>query len=97
MFKVSFDPPDFAPVELEPGVELFDALDGPHSPVFFGCKSGNCGTCLIQLSEESFQSMPPPSEEERDLLDAFAPGKPFARLACQVRVSCDLKIRCGLD
>lgn len=91
--KIAFEDKGFEALEIAPGTPLADALDGPHSPVFFGCKSGNCGTCLVELDPEGAKLLPPPEENERDLLEALAPDSPTARLACQLSPNHDLKIK----
>jgi ferredoxin len=90
--RISFNQDGFAPFEAKEGAELSDVLDGTHSPVFFGCKTGNCGTCLIELDPAATEKMAPPSEDEKDLLDALAPGRKGARLACQLKAQCDVTI-----
>lgn len=92
-FKITFDDPAFAPVDVEAGAKLCDVLDGTHSPVFFGCKSGNCGTCLVELDETSFATAPPPDELEQEYLEFAAKDKPHARLACQLTAQCNLHLK----
>ncbi len=91
--QISFEAEGFAPLEVPEGAALSDVLDGPHSPVFFGCKSGDCGTCLVDVDPEGFQTLPPPSIEEKALLDVFAQDRPTARLACQLLATHPLKLR----
>jgi ferredoxin len=91
--RITFEAEGFQPVEVPEGSLLGDVLDGPHSPVFFGCKSGNCGTCLVDVNSEAAALLPPPSDDERDLVEAHAPDRPHARLACQLKASCDLNLR----
>ena len=90
---ISFASGDVAPVHVAPGAALAEVLDRPESPVFFGCKTGNCGTCLIEVSDASLSQLPEPTAEERDWLETLAPGNPRARLACQLSAVCDLEIR----
>lgn len=71
-------------LEVVVGTPLSEVLDGDHSPVFFGCKSGNCGTCLVEVDEVAFAKLPPPNDEERETLATLASGLPRARLACQL-------------
>jgi ferredoxin len=90
---ISFDAEGFAPLEVPAGASLGDVLDGPHSPVFFGCKSGDCGTCLVDVDPEGFARLGVPSAEEQAVLDVFASARPTARLACQLRATCPLRLR----
>ena len=95
MAKVTivFEDEKFAPLEVEAGSHLADALDGPHSPVFFGCRSGNCGTCLIELNPEAARTCKPPEDLEKEYLDFAAPTNPNARLACQLGADVNMKIK----
>ena len=91
--KISFQAEGFAPIEVATGAPLSEVLDGTHSPVFFGCKTGNCGTCLVDVNAESAALLPPPSDDELNILDAQATDRPHARLACQLVASCDMELR----
>ncbi|KAF4740854.1 Adrenodoxin, mitochondrial [Perkinsus olseni] len=49
-----------------------------------------CSTCHCILSQDLYDSLPEPSEEEEDLLD-LAPGlEDTSRLGCQVKVTEDM-------
>ena len=58
-----------------------------NSPLLFGCRTGICGTCIV---EAEGKDIPPPDDEERELLEVLAPDNPKARLACQLNVQCDM-------
>lgn len=90
---LSFEAEGYAPLDVAEGAALCDVLDGPHSPVFFGCKSGDCGTCLVDVDPDGFAQLPPPNQEEKNLLDVFAPDRPLARLACQLLATCPMRLR----
>lgn len=91
--RISFEAEGFKPIEVAEGAALSDVLDGPHSPVFFGCKTGNCGTCLVDVNLEAFALLPPPSQDEKDLLEAHAPDRLTARLACQLEARCNMELK----
>ena len=90
---VSFEGDSHPAIEVGMGTPLSEVLDGDHSPVFFGCKSGNCGTCLVEIDEESFSKLPPPNEEERETLATMAADLPRARLACQLVASFPIRLK----
>lgn len=90
--KISFAESKFSPVELPFGANLSEYLDISNSPVLFGCRTSICGTCLIEV-EEGIEQLSPPAETERELLDIIIPNHPRARLACQIEVSGNIKIR----
>ena len=68
---------------LREGVSLLDQLlrhevDLPHE-----CEAtGACGTCVVVV-REGVESLAPPDEDERDLLDKAGALDPGARLACR--------------
>lgn len=49
-----------------------------------------CGTCHVHLSAEDFARIPPPTEDERDMLDFLDDVQPTSRLSCQIDVSPDV-------
>lgn len=50
-----------------------------------GCMA--CATCHVALDEASFAALPPPTDEEEDMLDLASKLEATSRLGCQVRVS----------
>jgi ferredoxin len=86
--QVRFFDESYAPVELAAGATLSEHLDVGNSPLLFGCRTGLCGTCLVRVEGE----LPPPDEDEQELLEMLAPGDPHARLACQVKLVGDLRV-----
>ncbi|MBL8297635.1 MAG: (2Fe-2S)-binding protein [Rhodanobacteraceae bacterium] len=63
-----------------------------NSPLLFGCRSGLCGTCLIEV-ESAADAAEPPRADEREALELYAPGNPRARLACQLVPLGAMKVR----
>ena len=88
--KVSFSVEGHAPVEVPEGQTLSEELDASNSPLLFGCRSGICGTCISQLDAGD---VPPPDEQEQEIIELHAPDNPKARLACQINLTCDITIR----
>ena len=88
--KVSFSVEGHSPVEVPEGQTLSEELDASNSPLLFGCRSGICGTCISQLDA---CDVPPPDEEEQEIIELHAPDNPKARLACQINMTCDITIR----
>jgi ferredoxin len=85
---LSFLDPCFQPVRVCSHQPLAEVLTIQNCPVLFGCRTGICGTCLVQV----MGTVPPPSDDERELLDLLAPEHPNARLACQLDVTSDVAI-----
>lgn len=93
MHRIEFPDTDFAPVELPDLASLPLHLSVLNSPLLFGCRSGLCGTCLIEVEPLGDAALDPPDAQEREALDLYAPGNPDARLACQVVLGAGLRIR----
>jgi len=91
LHRIEFPGTRFAPLELPDLASLSLHLTVQNSPLLFGCRSGLCGTCLIEV--EADESLPAPDRAEVDTLEIYAPRNPRARLACQLLVSTDVRIR----
>ena len=87
--KISFPQTDYPPITLQRHQNLSEHLTIQNSPVLFGCRTGICGTCLVEVSGK----IPPPQPDEQEMLDALAPNYPNARLACQLDLTTNVKIR----
>ncbi len=86
---VSFFDPAFEPLSIDRGEMLSEVLDASNSPLLFGCRTGICGTCVIEVEGE----LPEADDEEKELLEIYAPDNPKARLACQIELNSDLRVR----
>ena len=91
--RVEFTGDGYEPVDLPGGAELSSALDAVNSPVLFGCRSCICATCLVEVESLSDPPLPPPEDEEAEVLEIYAPDNADARLACQITLTTDLRIR----
>ncbi|MGD2180568.1 2Fe-2S iron-sulfur cluster binding domain-containing protein [Lusitaniella coriacea] len=87
-YLVSFPETNFSSLTLEQNAQLSEYLTVQNSPLLFGCRTGICGTCLVEVEGDII----PPSSEEREVLEVLAPGNKKARLACQIKLTGDLKI-----
>ena len=85
--KISFSDSNFEPVMVNEGLSLSEEMDAANSPLLFGCRTGICGTCVIEVEAEGLE---PPDEDEQEILELHAPDNPKARLACQINVICDI-------
>ena len=86
--KIQFSQTNYQCIELENNQRLAENLNVENSPILFGCRTGICGTCIVIIEGD----IPPPSEEEKELLEILAPENPQARLACQLQLTNDIKI-----
>jgi ferredoxin len=92
-FTVSFAEDGRTPVRLGRGAVLSEHLTIANSPVLFGCRTGICGTCLVEVEAQSNGELEPPSPDEQEMLELFAPDNARARLACQIALRADIRIR----
>ena len=92
-YQVSFSGAAHPSVTLDGGAILSERLTMANSPVLFGCRTGICGTCLIEVEEERNGQLRAPTDDELELLDIIAPDIARARLACQIALSADIRIR----
>jgi ferredoxin len=77
-------------VEASEGELLHAVSDRAGASIPFGCKNGNCGTCLVQVTSGQ-EALNPPSEDEKTTLAIYG-GSAEHRLACQCRVNGDLTV-----
>ena len=91
MSTIEFVDAAYAAVPLVDGAILCEHLTLGNSPLLFGCRTGICGTCVVRV-DVLRGALPPPAEDERELLALLAPGDPRARLACQLAAVADLRI-----
>ncbi|AFZ58474.1 (2Fe-2S)-binding protein [Anabaena cylindrica FACHB-243] len=71
---------------------LTQICDQYPNSILFGCRSGVCGTCLIEVVS-GIENLSPIMEKEQILLDILAPKNPLIRVACQCVVKDDICIR----
>ena len=50
----------------------------------------SCATCHVYVDEPWFGQLPPPSDDEEDLLYSTLDKKPNSRLSCQILLNEDL-------
>ena len=81
----SFDGTKKKTVDAPDGAPLADLIDDNDAPIPFSCRSASCATCHIEVLEGA-DTLLPPEEEERDVLDAISSAAPRFRLACCARL-----------
>ncbi len=81
---------DGSPRRIPRGARLVDELSGCDS-IEFGCQRGLCGVCLVYV-EAGLGALDPPSEQELETLEVLSTN-PKARLACQLRMQGNLRLR----
>lgn len=86
--NITFPTTPYSPITLEKQSNLSEHLTIQNSPILFGCRTGICGSCLVEIEG----NIPAPNETEKELLEIIAPNNSKARLACQVNLSSDISI-----
>lgn len=78
-------------VDAAPGARLLDVAQGDGQPLEGTCEGQMaCSTCHVIVAAENFARLPPPSEDEEDMLDLAAGATRTSRLACQIVLGADL-------
>ncbi len=90
--RVEFPGTSKPAVDLEVGVNLSENLTIHNSPILFGCRIGICGTCAVEVVSAD-DPLPERTFDEAQFLEAMAPGQDSVRLACQIRISTNMKLR----
>lgn len=77
--------------EIEEDVALSKQLDSSNSPILFGCRTGICGTCLLNV-EEGEENCNEKTEDEEEFLEIVTDDK-SARLGCLVKCHGNIKVK----
>jgi len=91
-FSVRFVDEGFEPVSVPAGQTLSEDLNIKNSPVLFGCRTGICGTCVVEVIEGA-EKLAPPDEDELEILELYGEGLENPRLACQIDLQADITVR----
>lgn len=80
MARINF-PQDGISIDVEDGSRVRDAIDETGADIPFGCREGNCATCMIEVTEGR-ENMNDPNDKERITLleEELEEG---IRLGCQ--------------
>ncbi len=72
-------------VAAKPGDRLLEVAQADGQPLEGTCEGQMaCSTCHVIVAAEDFARLPPPSEDEEDMLDLAAGATRTSRLACQI-------------
>lgn len=77
---------------FEKETDLARVLDASNAPILFGCRTGICGTCLVEVIEGEEHDFSPNSEEQ-ELLEIIADQAKHPRLACQMKIKNNLTLK----
>ena len=90
--SIAFPGTQWPSVQVEAGSALSEVLTTENSPILFGCRTGICGTCLIRVENLAEIDLVAPTVDESEVLQMIASSEPRARLACQMKATCNLSI-----
>ncbi len=78
-------------VEAAPGTRLLEVAQADGQPLEGTCEGAMaCSTCHVLITGADAAKLPPPSEEEEDMLDFAVGASRASRLACQIRLTPDI-------
>uniref|UniRef100_UPI0035CBC10D 2Fe-2S iron-sulfur cluster-binding protein n=1 Tax=uncultured Sphingomonas sp. TaxID=158754 RepID=UPI0035CBC10D len=78
-------------VEAAAGERLLEIAQADGQPLEGTCEGQMaCSTCHVIVAAEDAARLPPPSEDEEDMLDLAAGATRTSRLACQILLTADL-------
>ena len=81
--KVTFDDVGVS-VTVPAGTRLIEVSEKVGSGIIYGCREGECCTCLTKIISGAENLATPSILEDQVLKDNMAPRKP--RLACQAQI-----------
>ncbi|MDD2829897.1 MAG: 2Fe-2S iron-sulfur cluster binding domain-containing protein [Sulfuricurvum sp.] len=76
---------DFLAINVIPGKTIQDIVEASGSALPFGCRDGECGTCVVMI-ESGMEYMSEITAKEIAVLKTLNESNPKARLACQMKV-----------
>ncbi|HKJ62693.1 MAG TPA: 2Fe-2S iron-sulfur cluster-binding protein [Hyphomicrobiales bacterium] len=78
-------------VSVPVGTRVIEVSEKVGAALIYGCREGDCGTCLMKV-EEGWNNLSEPSVVEAKVLKDNLAGK-HMRLACQAQVLGDISVR----
>jgi len=78
-------------VTVPAGTRVIEISDKISSGIVYGCREGDCGTCLMKVVE-GMENLSQPSVLEARILKEHYAGREI-RLACQAQVLGDVTVR----
>ena len=88
--KLSFEVVDIT-ATVPAGTRVIEISDKINSGIVYGCREGDCGTCLMKVIE-GMDNLSQPSVLESRILKEHLAGRDL-RLACQAQVLGDVTVR----
>lgn len=78
-------------VDAANGERLLDVAQADGQPLEGSCEGAMaCSTCHVLITGPDAAKLPPPAEEEEDMLDFAVGASRASRLACQIWLTADI-------
>ena len=79
-------------VDAPPGTRLLDLAQAHGQPLEGTCEGAMaCSTCHVLITGLDANKLPPPCDEEEDMLDFAVGASRVSRLACQIILTADIE------
>ena len=88
--KVKFQDIDTT-VNVPAGTRVIEISEKVGSGIIYGCREGDCGTCMMEVTE-GWNNLTEPSVLEEKVLKENMAGR-HHRLACQCQVLGDITVK----
>ena len=76
---------DFLALNVKPGKTIQDIVEASGSALPFGCRDGECGTCVVMI-ESGMEFLSDVTEKEITVMKMLNETNPKARLSCQMKI-----------
>lgn len=78
-------------VNVPAGTRVIEVSEKIGAGIIYGCREGDCGTCIMEVSE-GWNNLTTPSVLEEKVLKENMAGR-HNRLACQAQILGDCKVK----
>lgn len=76
---------DFLALNVKPGKTIQDIVEASGSALPFGCRDGECGTCVVMI-ETGMEYLSELTDKEKAVMKMLNESNPKARLSCQMKI-----------
>ena len=76
---------DFLAINVKPGKTIQDIVEASGSALPFGCRDGECGTCIVMI-ESGMEFLSDVTDKEKAVMKMLNETNPKARLSCQMKI-----------
>jgi ferredoxin len=77
---------DFLALNVKPGKTIQDIVEASGSALPFGCRDGECGTCIVMI-EAGMEFLSDVTDKEKAVMKMLNESSPNARLSCQMKIA----------